>query len=377
MAIGALNFYNVSNSSGRRNFDLPYEDKNNNVNQKEEGILKTNTNLNTDRSEEESAFVHRYKKESNPFAPDKTITNPLGVQTVGSQPYSKRFVLTPKGNEDDKIPVSRTWAKDSILMCAEALPPIRRLISLPDKADSGDYLGVLGAIGLTAINFPEDWRDIKTAAGQVHSTIKGEKYIGAYDYKNFQHEFSFFRGTLLEPLVDPEKTKFPKLAEKLLDIDKSLLDTKFGQKIMNLLKVEDDEFMEVKKFNKKTQTWEIAEHINGETRYARSFKGSRFGKITARAMARTTRIGIAILAALELPKIIKSMTQGDNFGEKAGSTTKQVLKSGINLASTTAGIAYGGAIGSKYGKGFGSLIGMGIGAFLGATVSQKVQDTIS
>lgn len=71
------------------------------------------------------------------------------------------------------------------------------------------------------------------------------------------------------------------------------------------------------------------------------------------------------------------MGDGNNMAEQAGNTAKQTVKSGINLASITAGIAYGGAIGSKYGGPLGSLIGMGTGAVFGSLVSKKAQEVIS
>ena len=93
-------------------------------------------------------------------------------------------------------------------------------------------------------------------------------------------------------------------------------------------------------------------------------------------MNRTTLIGTAVLAALELPKIFKAMNQGDTMADQAGNTIKQTVKSGINLTSITAGIAYGGAIGSKHGGPLGSLVGMGAGAILGSLTSGKVQELI-
>ena len=140
-----------------------------------------------------------------------------------------------------------------------------------------------------------------------------------------------------------------------------------------MLNVEDLDVVEIKKLNKEKQIWETARDINGKARFTTAFEGSAFAKLTARAMSRTTLIGIAVLAAIELPKIFKAMSQGDNIGEKAENTVKQTIKAGINLTSITAGIAYGGAIGSKYGKAVGSLVGMGAGAVFGSLVSKKIQ----
>jgi len=271
----------------------------------------------------------------------------------------------------------QTTSQDSVFVYAlESLPPVRRIASLPDKIQNNDYIPALGLASLALINFPEDVRDIKSAGEQINTFLKGGKYQGSYDYKNFQHDFSFFRGTMLERFVDLKQSKNKKLAKKLLSWDKSLLQTNFGSKINNLLKVEASDFAEVKTFNKEKGVWEIAKDINGKARFATTFEGSAFAKLTARAMSRTTLIGTAVLAVIELPKIFKAMGEGDNITEQAGNTVKQTVKSGINLVSITAGIAYGGAIGSKYGKAVGSLVGMGAGAVLGSLTFKKVQEFI-
>ena len=260
---------------------------------------------------------------------------------------------------------------DKTVFCAlQSLPPVRRISSLPDKLQNGDTLSALGLVGLMAVNFPEDCRDVKAAGKQIGSFIKGAKFEGAYNYKELQHPFSFFRGTLLHKFVDPNTAKDKKLARKLFKMDKTVADTTIGQKILNLLKTKFIGF-------KSTKIKQIG-HTEIKHRFveAKVFKGSAFGKLTARAMDRTPIISLAILAALELPKIFKAMNEGKNIAEQTGNTAKQTVKSGINVASITAGIAYGGAIGSKYGKAFGSLVGMGFGAILGGIASKKVQEVI-
>lgn len=270
----------------------------------------------------------------------------------------------------------KTEKESGLVYALEALPPVRRVASIPDKIEKGEVASALGMASLALINLPEDCRDIQSAVNQIASYAKGNGHKAAYDYKNFQHEFSFFRGTLLAPLVDCEKTKNVALSKKLLKADKSLLKTKFGERILEFLNVVPGDFEEVKSFNKKTNAWEIVKDVNGDTRYALGFEGGWFGRLTAKAMARTTLIGTLVLATLELPKILKAISKGENVKEKTENTTKQIVKSGINLATTTAGIAYCGAIGSKYGKSFGSLVGMGIGAVAGNLVSKKIQDAI-
>lgn len=389
-----MSLNNNANSSDRRRVNVPVEnDRRSGVDRRAVArnssvfsLAQNNENdtFNRNINVEDKAFVSQNETNnsvSNPFenrnifATQPSDTNSKNINEPQNAP--RNFVLCNKKETENKILVNKTASNSNILMCAaEALPMFRRTASIEDKVDKGDYLAAAGAIGLTAINFPEDLRDISSAAEQLHCKIKGKPFVGAYDYKNFQHEFSFFRGTLLQPFIDIEKTKHPELAEKLYDWDRSLLKTRFGEKIMNLLGTENSGFEAVKSLNKSTNSWEAAKDVNGRKRFAYGFEGSRFGKLTARALARTTLIGTAVLALLELPKIINSMTKGNSIGDKVGNTANQVVKSGINVASTTAGIAYGGAIGSKYGKGLGSLIGMGVGAVLGSKASQKLQEFI-
>lgn len=288
-------------------------------------------------------------------------------------PQFGQLAIAPKlktQKQKDNETLESFTAKTAI----ESLPPFRRAVSIPDQIKKGDVIPALGAAGLVAINFPEDSRDIKTAWQQVCAFFKGQKYEGPYNYKEFQHEFSFFRGTLLGSLID--KSKHPILAEKLFKLDKSLLKTNFGDKILSLLHVEWNGFEKVKKYNSKTKTWELAKDINGCQRIAPSHGGKWFGNLTARALSRTTLIGTGIVAAIELFRIAKASTNGDTIEEKVKNGAKQTLNSGISFALTTAGIGYGGALLAKHGKGLGSIVGMGLGAIIGSKLAEKMQDSI-
>ncbi|MDD3150838.1 MAG: hypothetical protein PHV68_08385, partial [Candidatus Gastranaerophilales bacterium] len=101
------------------------------------------------------------------------------------------------------------------------------------------------------------------------------------------------------------------------------------------------------------------------------------GEIITRAMKRLPLLSVVALGLLEIPKIIKAATKGDNTDEKITSTAKQTAKSTVNVASIVTGIGTMGAIGAKYGGAAGSLIGMGAGAILSSEVSQKLQDIIA
>lgn len=253
-----------------------------------------------------------------------------------------------------------------------SLPPVRRLMSLPDKFANGDIAAGVGLASLALVNLPEDCRDIKAGYNQLAAKLAGKTYVAPYVYQNLQHPFSFFRGTLLHNLVDPNKAKNKDLALKLFQMDTTVADTVFGQKILNFLGVKQNG-------TAPTQIKNIG-HTDANPFYLEAKKyvgGGIFGDLTARAMNRTTKIGAIILAAIELPKIFRAMGEGDSLSEQVGSTVKQTGKSAINVTSILAGIGYGGALGAKKFGAIGSLVGMGVGAVIGATASNKIQEVIS
>lgn len=234
----------------------------------------------------------------------------------------------------------------SVFYALESVPTFRRAYSISDNVDKGDYIPALGLAGLAAINFKEDMRDVASACKQIYSKIdKTYHYDPLYDRKNYQHEFSFFRGTLIEKWLHKKIENGNNIANKLYEADKTIYDTKFGelvQKIFGIEKVDARRIKDIKDFQ-------------GVKARAYSFKSTVLGgEITARAMQRTTLLGVIVIGLLELPKIFKSDKK-----------IKQAEKSAISFVSITAGIGYGGAIGSKYAGATGSLIGMGIGAILG------------
>lgn len=234
-------------------------------------------------------------------------------------------------------------------MCIfEALPPVRRALCIPNKIQNGEFTTALGMTGLVLINFHEDLRDVNGAINQ----LKGLPPI--YDYKEYQHDFSFFRGTAIEKWLHKQVNKGSKLAKWFYDRDITLADTSFGEKIIDMSKA-----------NLKNVKATSIENFKGLPALAYSYRGSKFAELTARALRRTTLFGVATVALLELPKILNAQNK-----------SKQTVKSAINVASITSGISYGGAIGFKYGGSTGSLIGMGLGAVLGNKVSDRLQQAI-
>lgn len=249
-----------------------------------------------------------------------------------------------------------------------AISPVRRLTCISDDIKKGEYGAAAGLATLAVINSTADLDDITDSYKQVRHWFGGPEFKRAYDHEIAQHPFSFFRGTLLHKLLDKIRGKNPELADKVTKMDKTFTETKLGKKILKLLKVKDPDFIEtgIKNIG--------SADINPSYVQAKIFEGGFFGKLTARAMERTTVIGLCVLGAFELPKIIKSITKGDNIFEKTENTAKQTAKSAINMTSLAAGIGYFGALGSKMHGNAGSLVGIGVGAMVGNCVSEKIQD---
>jgi len=247
----------------------------------------------------------------------------------------------------------------------EALPPVRRTLSIPDKIKHGEIATALGMASLALINLPEDISDIKGAINQLKGAAP------KYDYTKCQHPFSFVKGTLLNDFADITKATNKDLAEKILNSDKILAQTVFGEKVLSILGVE-----KVDKVTTKIHAIGSTEK-NPKFIKANVYEGTLFGKTTARMMERTTKWGIIAMALLETPKIAKEFCNGDTISEKVENGSKQTLKAGINVAVMTAGIGYMGAIGAQKFGPIGSLVGMGAGAILGGFGSKKIQGYIS
>lgn len=278
-------------------------------------------------------------------------------------PQLQKDIKDAKANADSVDNVDTKIEKAAL----GSIPVFRRGLSLPDKFASGDTVAAVGATALLVANLPEDCRDIKSAFNQGKTILNGQKFTPKYDYTKYQHDFSFFKGTLFENWAQNTKNeKVKNTLNNLYQKDVSIYHTNLGEKVKKFLGITSGEAIET-----------TAKDRFGNNAIVTEIKApSAFAELTGRAMKRTTKLGVCALALLELPKIFKATNQGNTIGENTENTGKQIVKSGINLASVTAGIAYGGAFGAKKFGSIGSLVGMGIGAVVGATASKKIQDII-
>ena len=251
----------------------------------------------------------------------------------------------------------------AVFAALSPIVPVRRISSVPDNVDDGNYLRAAGIIGLAVANLPEDWRDIKSAGRQIFKGIKPD-----YDYKNYQHSFSFFRGTFLEPLLKLKGKYSEKISYFLSKSDISLDTTKFGKILSKIFKFKID--YDNPEFIKRTEK-------SGKTIFLQAFtvNGNFMGKLMGRALLRTTLLGAISLGALEMPKIIKTFTDKKNENKRLKAGIKQIIKSGVYVTSMLSGIGIFGALLAGFGPA-GSLIGMGIGSAIAVKISKIINNKI-
>jgi hypothetical protein len=270
--------------------------------------------------------------------------------------------------------------------------PFRRVTSVPDKVDNNDYVGTAGTIAVAGCLLPEDLRDTRDGVKQVLSKAlprdlqariakKSRKfykdyirYKTKYDPKDYQTEFSFIRGTFIQPLVNKIGGK---IGYYLHLLDKPLLLTSFGEKLMNLL--------HVKRTDRKWTGREIPRIIiDSETGkyikkmkkvYAYKLEGPAIGKLICRALQRTTVYGSLALSAIAIPSIIMSINKSKNTEGKLKNGSKQTLKAIISVTTTLAGIGIGGALLAPIGA-VGSVVGMALGSALSAYISSQINKNI-
>ena len=251
----------------------------------------------------------------------------------------------------------------------ETVPVIGKVPEITERIKGKDYPGASIVASQLALDFPNLIDDAIDAVDQFDKKIKticcgdGYKYMykKAYDFKKAQHPFSYFRGTLLQDYVNPNSPKCPnpKLGDWLIRQDKTLWDTKLGDKI--------SETFHIKEIKVKTNIKDV--YSTGKNRtniYAKAFESpSKLGKFTARAMTRTPVIGLVVSAAIETCQVVNSIKRGEK-------PDKAIVKGALRFTSGTAITAICGTAGSFFGP-IGSLVGLGIGAGLSYLVSKAIK----
>ncbi len=251
--------------------------------------------------------------------------------------------------------------EDSVL--EEGIPIHSRVDDAPDDMSDKKYFAAMSAIYAAILNGPEDVRDIMNAYQQIRKGFPEPKtYHSGYDNKIGQHPFSFFRGTVISEYLNPlsEECPNPKLAQKIIEQDKTLWDTKIGKFVQKHLKIETD------------YTTTKMQHICSLPTHNRFIKAqviktnNSVKDIIARAMLRTPKIGLIAAGVVEGIKIIKSVFDGGNF-------FNEIKNSAISLGTTVTATGILGAIGAKHVGPTGSLVGISLGAIVGAFVDKQLE----
>ena len=233
-----------------------------------------------------------------------------------------------------------------------------------EEAADKDYLCAKALTSLAVLNGPTDVDEIYSAWKQIKSKFKDNKQDG-YDPKVAQHPFSFFRGTVLHEYLNPnsEKCLDKKLAKKVIKADVSLAETKLGEWILDKLGVE-----EVKRVPSNVEsllhTKDVPDYV-----LAKVYKSkNKFADLTARALARTPKLGVFVLGSLGAIHAGYEIADGKNIFEEVGKTA-------LEVGTTLAGVGYLGAAGYKHLGAFGSLTGMAAGTALGALVPKVISSS--
>lgn len=285
----------------------------------------------------------------------------MSIDNVSISTHNTNYKPRRNNQKSDELnPVEKT--------IVSSVAPVRRLCDIPNMVKSGDTLAAAGLAGLTLVSLPEDCRDLKAAYNHSSCVLRRKRLSVPYNYHKYQHDFSFFRGTLLhEGMKRIKSEKGKRIVDKLYKADITLYNTKFGKWIQKVLGIENGKPEKSKIKNLYGQEISVQKII------ARNdFLGLK--ELTGRALKRTSLLGVAFMGVLELPKVIKSAFKGDYKKEKIQSFGTQVGKSTLNIVSVTAGMGYIGAIGAKKYGAFGSLVGMGLGVICGAKISNFIQE---
>ena len=257
---------------------------------------------------------------------------------------------------------SKVAPKQGSNIAFEGVPIFGRVNSLPEKLEEKDYTPAMGLVSLAIMNGPEDLRDVMSSYKQIKEGFPDPKtFHSGYDNKYAQHPFSFFRGTILSEYLNPNSKDCPnpKLAAKLIQEDKTLWDTKFGNWVQEKLGVKSEDIItEIKDIDYTLEN-------NRKVPAKKFITNNPIKDIIARAMTRTTKLGTIALGGIEAAHVAHEVKNGENFFEQMG-------KSAVTLGTTIAATGVLGAIGAKHLGPTGSLVGMGLGAITGAVVGKTM-----
>ena len=310
-----------------------------------------------------SNIISDYKSIRRKITPEEPSVqfkeNNFQINTRRAPNEITQFIIDTNLKSSPKIDNKEKKKKDVIekydghLALLRRAPILDRFDFVIEKLKRGEFVSATTMGALSIVYGPEDLREVHSAYKQIKELCTKGKWIEEYDYKVAQHPASFFRGSILHKSLNPFATKvvdldkmseFGKWWHKtiaevklwLLEKDKALIDTKFGEKVINVFDVD------IKRIE--TPIEEIAQN-NKEKNLVKAYEfisDSKFGKLTARAMTRVPVIGNIADATIEALEVRNDIMKGENFFES-------MSKAAIRYGTTTVTTAYLGAIGSKAG----------------------------
>ena len=149
-------------------------------------------------------------------------------------------------------------------------------------------------------------------------------------------------------------------------LDKPIYGTKFGKAMINLFQLDVEDVSTIKGIGK-----------NAKNITALKFAGNGLQKTIGNSLLRVSKAGLITSALIEIPAIIKSVTDTEgSIMDKAEALGKQLVKSAGYVGLINAGIALVGALLFPYGV-VAELAGMAVGSAVGIMASNKLNTTIN
>jgi len=286
--------------------------------------------------------------------------------------YGNAPAVMPTSVFEDRQQKKPAGKADSLDTAQKALyaggivPTVRRLGSMPDTVENHDWLRAGTLLTLAAANFPGDFRELERAgveAGKLFRAAKsGENLKEIFKLKG-QHEMTAIRGTVLEPLANKYNW-----VKKLDDFDGVLYNTKFGKFIRNTFNISKD--------HSKTDFIKRGTQQNVSYISTYQFNGNYAQQLTGRVLHRISKVGLLFSAALEIPALVRSITQTEGTAtDKAKAFGKQLIKSAGYVGFVNLGIAVAGAILAPHTY-IGALAAMAVGSAVGIMASKGVNKLV-
>lgn len=290
---------------------------------------------------------NRYERIAKPIERLGADVNNLDLKVNNKYPVFGSLTA----NNDDFSAVKTT------LGVLSPIPTLRRINSLPDSLEQENIERALGLSALALAHLPGDWTEVKLAGKELTQNILKGKPI-PIEAKMYEYPRYFFKNTFMKGL--PERFA-------LIDtFDKTLFDTKVGDYFKRIFNVQ-----YVKKYANRIEYFK-ERGIQGRVY---QFTGKTTSNIVGKMLQRIPVLSVVAMSALEIPAIIRSVTNTEgSILDKGKALGKQLIKSAGYVGLVLGGIALAGAV---IGTGaLASLLAIGLGATVGLQASRELNKFI-